>query len=138
MSLTDARWIELTNVEDDRGVLTVLEAGTDVPFDIRRVFFLHGVRASRGGHAHRASQQLLVAVAGSFHVELSDAGGSASFVFTQPHRGLYVPPMTWVCLDDFSSDAVCLVLTDTPFDATDYLRDRGEFLNASRAAAEPG
>jgi WxcM-like protein len=137
MSLTEARWIELTTVEDDRGILTALQAGAEVPFEIRRVFFLHRVRgaASRGGHAHRSSRQLLVAAAGTFRVEVSDASGSASFAFTNPNRGLYVPPMTWVCLDSFSADAVCLVLTDTPFDAADYLRDRQAFEVASRAAA---
>jgi dTDP-4-dehydrorhamnose 3,5-epimerase-like enzyme len=134
MSLRDARWIDLTTVEDDRGMLTALQAGADVPFEIRRVFFLHNVRASRGGHAHRSSRQLVVAAAGTFRVELSDARDSAIFEFTQPNRGLYIPPMTWVCLDNFSADAVCLVLTDTPFDAADYLRDRRAFEAASRAA----
>ena len=78
---------------------------------------------------------MLVAAAGTFRVELSDAGGSAGFALNDPRRGLYVPPMTWVYLDRFSADAVCLVLTDTPFDDTDYLRDRQAFDVASRAAA---
>jgi len=111
-----------------------MEGGVDVPFEIRRVFFLHGVRAARGGHAHRSSRQLLVPVAGSFRGELSNARGSECYSLVDPHRGLYVPPMTWVHLDGFSDGAICLVLTDTPFDAADYMRDWDEFLEASRAA----
>jgi hypothetical protein len=136
MSLADVRWIDLLNSEDDRGNLTAIEAGHDVPFDIRRVFFLHSVRAARGGHAHRLSRQFLVAASGTFRVEVSDAGGSASFALTNTHRGLYVPPMKWVRLDNFSEGAVCLVLTDTPFDAAEYLRDWAEFLEASRVAED--
>ena len=72
MSLTDVRWIDLPHVPDERGVLTSIESGPDVPFEIRRVFFMRHVRGERGGHAHRATRQLLVAIAGVFSVEVSD------------------------------------------------------------------
>jgi dTDP-4-dehydrorhamnose 3,5-epimerase-like enzyme len=132
MDITEVRWIELPNVEDDRGVLTAIQAGRDVPFEFRRVFFLHGVKASRGGHAHRTSRQFLVPVAGRFRVSVADAGRSATYELCDPHRGLFVPPMIWVDLDQFSADAVCLVLTDTPFDEAEYLRDWNAFLDAAR------
>jgi hypothetical protein len=134
MSLVGVRWIDLPHMQDDRGILTAIEAGLNVPFEIRRVFFLHGVRASRGGHAHRSSRQFLVPASGTFRVEVSDRVNSSSFELTNPHRGLYVPPMHWVHLDSFSTGAVCLVLTDTPFDAAEYLRDWTEFLELSRVS----
>ena len=132
MSVAGVRWIELPNIEDERGVLTAMEGGVDVPFAIRRVFFLHGVRAARGGHAHRSSRQLLVPVAGTFRVEVRDSSQSMSYALTDPHRGLYVPPMTWVHLDDFSDDAVCLVLSDTAFDAAEYIRSWEVFARSSQ------
>ncbi|HEY6830786.1 MAG TPA: FdtA/QdtA family cupin domain-containing protein [Gemmatimonadaceae bacterium] len=133
MPVAVVRWIQLPNVEDDRGLLTAMEVGRDIPFEVRRVFFLHGVRGARGGHAHRDSHQFLVPVTGHFNVTVSDDRRSSVYDLRDPHRGLYVPPMHWVDLDGFSSGAVCLVLTDTPFDEQDYLRDRETFVEASRA-----
>src|SRR4051812_35159218 len=112
MNFTEVQWIELPSIEDDRGVLTAMEAGRDVPLEFRRIFFLHGVTGSRGGHAHRTSRQLLVPVSGRFRVTASDGDRSNTFELIDPHRGLYVPPMTWVDLDQFTPDAVCLVVTD--------------------------
>ena len=132
MNLTEVHWIDLPSVEDDRGVLTAMEAGRDVPLEFRRIFFLHGVKASRGGHAHRTSRQFLVPVSGRFRVTVSDGERSTTFELVDPHRGLYVPPMIWVDLDGFSGDAVCLVLTDTPFDEAEYVRDWDTFVDAVR------
>ncbi len=133
MSLADVRLLELPTVDDDRGALTAMESCRDVPFEIRRVFFLHGVRGPRGGHAHRSSHQFLVPVAGSFRVEVSDARHSESYQLGEPRRGLYIPPRIWVHLDSFSASAVCLVLTDTPFDKDDYIREWDEFVGVSHA-----
>ena len=134
MSITEVRWIELTNVEDRRGVLTAMEAEREIPFEFRRVFFLHGVTASRGGHAHRRSRQLLVPASGQFRVTVSDADHSVTYDLIEPHRGLYVPPLVWVALDSFSPGAVCLVLTDTRFDEDEYLRDWDGFVDLARTA----
>lgn len=134
MRVSEVRWINLPNVEDDRGVLTAVEGGRDLPFDVRRVFFLHGVKASRGGHAHRKSRQFLVPVAGHFEVKVSDGDHSTVYDLRDPHRGLYVPPMLWVDLDHFSRGAVCLVLTDTPYDEAEYLRDWNAFVETARSA----
>jgi dTDP-4-dehydrorhamnose 3,5-epimerase-like enzyme len=134
MSIDEVRWIELPNVEDHRGVLTAMEAGADVPFEFLRVFFLHGVKAARGGHAHRRSRQFLVPVSGRFRVSVSDGSRSATYDLTDPHRGLYVPPLIWVDLDHFSPDAVCLVLTDTRFNEAEYLHDRDAFVDIVQSA----
>ena len=133
--LDQVRWIDLPSSEDERGVLTAVEAGLDVPFEIRRVFFMHHVSADRGGHAHRETDQLVVAAAGSFEVGLFDGERSASYDLDSPGRGLYVPRMLLVDLKRFSAGAVCLVLASTHYDMSRSLRSREEFLSAVREAA---
>ena len=132
MALRDVSWIPLPHVPDERGVLTSIESGLDVPFEIRRVFFMRDVRGERGGHAHRTTRQLIVAIAGTFMVEVSDGLATASYHMNDPHRGLYLPPMTWVRLNDFEASAICLVLADTHFADAAYLRDWDEFVATSR------
>ena len=134
MSLADVKWIELPYVVDERGVLTAIEAGLHAPFEIRRVFFLHSVRGARGGHAHRAARQLIIPAAGRFRIEAADGHASETYQMIDPHRGLYVPALTWIRLDDFSDDAVCLVLSDTRFDETEYIRDWESFVGETRSA----
>ncbi len=128
--LQQVRWIELPSVEDPRGTLTAAESQLDVPFDIRRVFYMHHVTASRGGHAHRDTDQVIIAMAGSFDVTLFDGEASASYGFDDPKRGLYVPRMVLVDLENFSTGAVCLVLASTPYDMSRSLRTRADFLQA--------
>ena len=130
----DVRWIDLPNVRDERGVLTAIEGGLEIPFDIRRVFFLHDVRGERGGHAHRATRQLIVPVAGAFNVEVCDGAGAVTHIMRDPHRALYVPPLLWVRLYDFVPGAVCLVLADVRFADSEYLRDWDEFVRLRQHA----
>lgn len=137
MSLADVRWIGLPHVPDDRGVLTSIEAGIDIPFDIRRIFFMHQIRAERGGHAHRLTQQLVLSVSGEFKVDLSDGRESASYEFTDANRGLYLPPMIWVRLYDFAPGAVCLVLADTHYDRGASIRRWDNFLAEVGSAQGP-
>jgi dTDP-4-dehydrorhamnose 3,5-epimerase-like enzyme len=129
MSLNQLRWIDLPCFADARGILTSLEV---VPFDIRNAFFLHSVVSERGGHAHRRTSQLIVPVAGSFCVHASDGRDSVAYELSDPGRALYIPPMHWLRLRDFSPSAVCLVLTDAAHDDADYVRDWDEFLALSR------
>lgn len=137
MSLGEVRWIDLPHALDERGVLTSIEGGIDVPFDIRRLFFMHGIRAERGGHAHRFTRQLVLPIAGELSVDLSDGHNSASFRLTDPNRGLYMPPMTWVRLYDFALGAVCLVLADTHYDRSASIRRWEDFLAAVGATGNP-
>lgn len=130
MSLNQLEWIALPRFADARGILTSLEV---VPFDVRNVFFLHSVVSERGGHAHRKTRQLIVPVAGSFSVQASDGSDSVRHELFDPCRALYVPPMHWLRLRDFTPSAVCLVLTDAPHDDADYLRDWDEFVALRRA-----
>ena len=137
-SLSKVRWIDLPHVPDARGVLTSVESGRDIPFEIRRVFFMHGVSSDRGGHAHRLTQQLLLAAAGEFNVDISDGRRSANYRLDDPNRGLHLPPLTWVRLYDFTPGAVCLVLTDTHYAESGYIRRWEDFLAAVHAGERSG
>lgn len=101
----------------------------DVPFDIKRVYWTYDVPGgeSRGGHAHRALQQCIVAMSGSFHVTLDNGHERQTFLLNHPWQGLLIGPGVWRTLDDFSSGAVCMVLASEPFDLDDYIYDYDQF-----------
>lgn len=132
MSLADVCWVALPHSVDARGVLTAIESGRDIPFEIQRVFYLHGTPdgIERGGHAHRDTRQVLIPVAGQLSVDLSNATETRSFRLADPNQGLFVPAMTWVRLYEFSEGAVCLVLADTHYDRAKSLRSWGDFAQA--------
>jgi hypothetical protein len=132
MPLSQTRWIDLPHVADDRGVLTSIESGLDIPFAPRRVFFIRGGAGERGSHAHRATSQLLVCIAGTLQVEFSDGSASVTHTLSDPDRGLYVPPMIWIRMYDFAPGAVLLVLADTHYADATYVRDWDEFLALSQ------
>jgi len=135
LSLERVRWIDLPHAVDERGVLTAIEGGTNIPFDIRRVFYMHKTPngIERGGHAHPDTQQVVVPLSGRFDLELSDGTRAKSFEMVDPNRGLYMPPMTWVRLKNFTEYAVCLVLADTRYDKSRSIRTWEDFLAATRA-----
>lgn len=129
MPLDDCRTIELPRVTDPRGSLTFVEGGNHVPFDIRRVYYLYDVPggSDRGAHAHRNLHQFIVAMSGSFDVVLDDGDRRRRFHLNRSYYGLYVCPMMWRTLDNFSSGAVCMVLASEPYQPEDYIRDHCEF-----------
>ena len=130
--VTDCCLIELDKHHSDRkGNLTVVENGATLPFNVKRVYYLYDVPGgeSRGSHAHRELEQLIVAASGSFTVTLDDGTGKRSFFLNRPYQGLYVKPGLWRDLDDFSSGAVCMVLASEVYEAGDYIRDYNEFLS---------
>lgn len=129
-TINDCRLIDLRKICDYRGNLTPIEGGIDIPFDIKRVYYLYDVPGgeSRGGHAHKALRQLIVAVSGSFSVTLDDGKDKQTFVLNRPYQGLLVVPGIWRTLDDFSSGAVCLVLASEMYEESDYIRDYNEFI----------
>lgn len=118
------RIIELPKIEDPRGNLTFVEGGHHVPFDISRVYYVYDVPggSERGGHAHKALHQFIVAISGSFDVVLDDGTVRQRFHLNRSYYGLYVCPMIWRELDNFSSGSVCLVLASDRYDESDYIR----------------
>jgi glyoxylate utilization-related uncharacterized protein len=130
------RFIDFRTIHDPTGNLTPIEERADVPFDIRRVFFLYDVPggAARGGHAHRSLQEVVIAVSGSFDVVVEDGTARARYTLNRAYYGLYLPPMVWLNLENFSSNSVALALCSQPFDESDYFRDREEFLRLARTA----
>lgn len=135
MNITNCRLINLPKIQDPRGNLTFVEGSRHVPFDIRRVYYLYDVPggAERGGHAHKELHQLIIAMSGSFDVVLDDGGGKHRFHLNRPYYGLYVCPMMWRELDNFSSGSVCMVLASNFYSESDYFRDYDEFKKALKA-----
>jgi hypothetical protein len=132
MSLADCHLIDLPKIADPRGNLTFVEGGQHIPFDIRRVYYLYDVPggAERGGHAHKALHQLIIAMSGSFDVVLDDGVDKKRIHLNRSYNGLYVCPMIWRELDNFSSGSVCMVLASNLYDESDYYRDHGDYLVA--------
>ncbi|MDP2761872.1 MAG: FdtA/QdtA family cupin domain-containing protein [Sideroxyarcus sp.] len=130
MSIIDCRVIELPKIADPRGNLSFIEGGQHIPFDIKRVYYLYDVPggSDRGSHAHKNLHQFIVAMSGSFDVVLDDGKEKKRFHLNRSYYGLYVCPMMWRDLDNFSSGAVCMVLASTHYDVADYIRDYQEFL----------
>ena len=130
------RLLDLPRVQDRRGNLTFVEAHTHVPFAIRRMYWIYDVPGGevRGGHAYRTLHELIVAASGSFEV-LVDDGGRQAFPLNRSYFGLYVPPMVWRQLVNFSTNAVALILASGPYDAGDYIRDAGVFARERGRAA---
>ena len=127
----DCSIMELDKHHSDRkGNLTVVENGTMFPFSTKRVYYLYDVPggASRGAHAHKTLEQLIVAVSGSFKVSLDDGTNKKTFFLNRPYQGLYVRPGLWRDLEDFSSGAVCMVLASEVYQAEDYIRDYNALL----------
>lgn len=132
MALRDCRIIDLPKIIDTRGNLTFIEGGRHVPFPIQRVYYLYDVPggAERGGHAHKGLHQLIVAMSGSFDVVLDDGHEKKRYHLNRSYYGLYVCPMIWRELDNFSSGSVCMVLASNLYDEEDYYRDYQEFNKA--------
>jgi hypothetical protein len=122
--------IDLPKIVDPRGNLTVAEGMEKVPFEIKRAYWVYDVPAgeSRGGHAHKRLQQLVIALSGSFTVTLDDGHERQTILLNHPWQGLLIDVNTWRTLDDFSSGAVCLVLASEHFEEDDYIYEYDEFL----------
>ena len=129
-SVSDCGIIELDRHHSQRkGDISVVENGKEVPFDVKRIYYLYDVPggADRGGHAHKELYQLIVAASGAFTVELDDGMNKKSFTLNRPYQGLLVKPGIWRTLTDFSSGSICMVLASEKYDEKDYIREYGEF-----------
>ena len=128
--------LSLPKIVDPRGNLTVAEQACGVPFAINRVYWTYDSPAGegRGGHAHKACEEIIIAVSGSFDVTLDNGKERKTFHLNHPYQGLYVGVGVWRTLDDFSSGSVCLVLASQEFDEDDYIRDYDEFLSYTQCS----
>lgn len=130
-SVYDCKVLDLGKKHQIKGNITVVENGSDIPFDTKRVYYLYDVPGgeSRGGHAHKELYQLLVAASGSFSVILDDGTEKRTIILNRPYQGLLIVPGIWRTLDNFSSGSVCLVLASEKYNENDYIREYNDFLD---------
>lgn len=132
MALEDCRIIELPKINEPRGNLSFVENNNHIPFAIERVYYVYDVPggADRGGHAHKGLHQLIIAMSGSFDITLDDGKNKKKFHLSRSYYGLYVCPMIWREMDNFSSNSVLMVLASNKYSEEDYYRDYDDFMRA--------
>lgn len=128
-TIEDCKLINLNQIGDRRGHITVVENHQEIPFSVKRIYYLYDVPSGveRGGHAHKALQQLIVPASGSFNVVVDDGENKKTISLNRPHMGLYFPSGLWREINNFSSGAICLVLASHVYDEDDYIRDYKSF-----------
>ena len=133
MAISDCHQIDFPKIHDPRGNLTFIEGGRHIPFEIKRVYYLYDVPggATRAGHAHKTLQQVLIAIAGSFDVLIDDGKEKKIYQMNRSYYGLYIYPLTWRVINNFSSGAVCLSIVSDFYEENDYHREYTEFLHAT-------
>lgn len=129
--VTDCSLIDLPVIKDRSGNITPIHNSLEVPFVVKRVFYLYDVPGgeSRGAHAHKKCHQFLIAASGSFEVLLQDGTSELIVQLNRPYKGIHIPPMVWASEINFSSGSICLVLASEFYEPEDYIRDFTEFLN---------
>ena len=130
MKVDNCRIIPLPCISDDRGSLTFMEGNSQIPFGMKRIYYVYNVpeNKNRGAHANIESEQIIIAISGKFDVRLDDGKEKKEHTLGNPAEALYIPPKIWVELENFSHGAVMLVLRPTTYDKNDYVRDYGEFM----------
>lgn len=127
-TVNECRIIDIRKYTDNRGYLSVVEGGLDIPFEIKRIYYLYMVpEVARGAHAHKALQQLLIATSGSVEVIMDDGRERKSFTLDRPWKGLLIPPGLWRDLENFSGGAVVMCLASEKYNPSDYIREYNEF-----------
>ena len=131
LSVYDCSVIELPKIENPAGNITPVYNDKNIPFAIKRVFYLYDIPGGedRGAHAHKECHQFLIAASGSFEIELDDGVNKRTVVLNRPYFGLHIPPGIWAAEKGFSSGSICLVLTSHNYAESDYIRDYAKFLN---------
>ena len=130
----DCSVIELPRIGNRNGSITALNNGIEIPFDVKRVFYLYDIPGgeSRGAHAHKECHQFLVAVVGSFDVELYDGNVKRTISLNKPHIGLHIPPGVWASEVNFSSSSICLVMASENYSENDYVRSLEVFIDLKK------
>ena len=132
------RLIQLPKIKDPRGNLTVIESGINVPFEVKRNYWIYDVPSGmwRDGHAFKEQVEMIVALSGSFDVVTNDGTSERTFHLSRPQIGLYIPNMIWREINNFSTNSVALVLTSTSYDEKDYIEDFEEYKRLKNEKAE--
>ena len=132
MTVYDCSIIKLTQIKNRAGNITPITSNIELPFHIKRVFYLYDIPGgeSRGAHAHKECHQFLIAASGSFEVLLDDGRTQRIVQLNRPYCGLHIPPGIWASEINFSSGSICLVMTSHVYNEKDYIRDYQEFLKA--------
>jgi hypothetical protein len=127
----DCSLLEFSKNHAEKGNITALQNNIEIPFDIKRVYYLYDVPGgeARGGHAHKALQQIIVAASGSFDLTVDDGKTKRTFHLNRPNLGVLMPAGLWRELHNFSSGSICLVLASEQYDENDYIREYDEYLN---------
>jgi dTDP-4-dehydrorhamnose 3,5-epimerase-like enzyme len=125
MSIDDVRLIDLPKIPDDRGNLSFFENGRQIPFDIKRVYWVYDVPGGevRGGHAYHELSEVVIALSGAFDIVVHDGKEERRFMLNRSYTGLYIPKLMWRQLENFSTNAMALVVADAPYNEADYIRD---------------
>tara|TARA_R110000868_G_scaffold8400_2_gene43699 strand:- start:314 stop:733 length:420 start_codon:yes stop_codon:yes gene_type:complete len=133
-SVYDCCVIDVSKVHNDSGNITVVENGHNIPFDVKRIYYLYDVPSgeARGGHAHYELEQFIVAASGSFDVIIDDGINKKRVSLNRPNLALHMVPGLWRELDSFSSGSICMVLASHKYDETDYIRDYDKFLKLKK------
>jgi len=121
---------ELSKINNRAGNITVVENFRDIPFNVKRIFYIYDIPGGedRGAHAHKECHQFIIAASGAFEVEMDDGRNKRTVSLNRPYFGLHIPPGIWAAEKAFSSGAICLVLTSHKYDENDYLRDYNEYV----------
>ena len=134
VDLSECKIIKIKKIRDTRGTLSVLEGNEDIPFDIKRIYYLYDLPTgtARGGHAHYSTIQLLICVRGSFSVIIDNGYEKKSIFLHKPNEGLIIPAGIWCELDNFSPNSIVLSVVSTPFSESDYVRDYDKFIELTK------
>lgn len=129
--MKEVKIIDIPDILDTRGNLAVVEECREIPFQIKRVFWIYGVKPgeTRASHAHKELYQCLVAVSGSLKVWIDNGYEKEEIVLDSPSKGLLIPPKVWITLKDFTPDAVCLVMAPSEYDPKEYIKNYQEFID---------
>jgi hypothetical protein len=130
----DCSIIEMSRIENEAGNITPVQGIENLPFAVKRVFYLYDIPGgeARGAHCHKICHQFLVAASGSFEITMDDGKNKRTVLLNRPFYGLHIPPGIWAAEQGFSSGSVCLVLASHKYDAQDYIRDYEEYLNYTK------
>jgi len=132
--------VELTKIHDRAGNITVVENSKNIPFNVKRIFYIYDIPGGedRGAHSHKECNQFIIAASGAFEVELDDGVNKKTVTLNRPYFGLHIPPGIWAAEKAFSSGSVCLVLTSHKYNEADYIRDYGEYIKWKLKNKSPG